>query len=197
MSAERYQAAIRSAVRGLWSGAIDYGQYLDVMGLAIDRFLPMAWADGAKECGIQPAEYTPQERRALQEATAQEYLYVVGLGDAIQAGSRANGGKLTPLYQRVDLWVKRYRDIKNRAMEMACQDQKLKWIMNPAKENCCSCIQLADKVKRASFWREAGVRPQHPSLHCMQSAGGPSVCGCQFVVTDERLSPGPLPNWRC
>jgi hypothetical protein len=193
---EQYKRSLRSAVRGLWSGALDEFDAYEVMQTAIRSGFTRAWNSGAAECGIKPDELSPEETKALNDAILEEYAYIDGFLGAIEKGSRKNKEKLTPLYTRTELWLKRFLDIQNRAKAMACEDQKLAWRLGEA-EHCCSCLKLANRVKRASFWREAGVRPQHESLHCMKSAGGPSVCKCRFEVTDEPLSKGPLPNWRC
>ena len=190
-----YRSTIRSATRGLWSGAMDWEQFYELMLDTVRLGFEAAWHEGAAECGILPEDLTAEERQALQSATVQENGYIAGFADTIEEKSKANGGKLGPLLVRAELWVKRYNDLRNRAKEMACGDQKLKWKMHPEKEHCKSCLKLNGKVKRASVWRNNDVRPQHPTkLECMVGAGGPSVCGCEFVVTDEPCSRGPLPN---
>lgn len=196
MTQEGYRRGLRSPVRGLWTGAITRDQFIGIFEVTIRAGFTAAWMTGAQECGIVPEEYSDEEKKALTEAIAQEGTYVGGFADAIEKGSKKNKGKLTPQFRRLDLWVKRYLDVQNRAKVMACADQKLAWRLSDA-EHCCSCIKLAGRVKRASYWRKVDVRPQHPSLHCMESAGGPSVCKCRFEVTNEPQSKGPLPNWRC
>jgi hypothetical protein len=74
---------------------------------------------------------------------------------------------------------------------MACEDQKLQWVMGPTKEHCNSCLRLSNKIKRASYWRRVNVYPQsppNPNLEC----NGFGLC--QLLPTDERCSPGPLPR---
>jgi len=191
---DTYRNGLRSAVRGLWSGALDYFDAWEFVLSAIDAGFRRAWRAGAAECGISEGEYTSDEKIALEQAIRDELQYVDGLLEAVQEGSREAGGKLEPLYTRVELWVKRYNDVENRAKTMACADQKLRWDLGAA-EHCPSCLKLAGKVRRASQWQRMDIRPQHPTkLKCMLSAGGPSVCQCKFSVTDERASSGPLPK---
>lgn len=184
-----YRKSLRDAVRGLWGGVLDRDQFYDAMIATIQRRLPQAWYDGSKDCGILPADLSPEERNALRQAMVNEMSFVLKFADDIMAGSKARGGKLKPLLIRVEMWTNRYRDVVNRAKQMACADQKLVWVLNPTKENCNSCIKLNGKVKRASQWKRAGIRPQHPDLEC-----GGWRCGCELIVTDERLSMGPLPR---
>jgi hypothetical protein len=187
--ADSYRRNIRAATRALWLGAMDFDQFFAAMETAIRMGIPQAWHEGARECGVQPSELTSEERLAMQRAVLDELNYVTDFGLVIEAGSKANGGKLTPLMNRAALWVNRYKDITNRAKTMACGDQKLMWVLGKTKEHCASCLKLNGKVKRASQWDRAGIRPQHPDLEC-----GGWRCECSFEPTDEPMSKGPLPR---
>src|SRR4030042_3603148 len=102
-----YRMAIRNAIRGLWTGAMDREQFGDVMSLAIEQGLAAAFAEGAKNCGIKPGDYTEAETEALQDAITNELEHVSNLADAVQANSKANGGKIDPLFQRGEMWILR------------------------------------------------------------------------------------------
>ena len=192
----QYRAALRAAVRGLWGGAMDYGDFYDAMDAAIERGFTAAQREGAAECGISPDEMTTDEKKALQSAIVKERGFIDGFAEYIEAHDKAHDGKLEPLFSRVNRWVDRYNDVRNRAKLMACGDKKLEWVLGMyKKEHCPSCIKLAGVIKRASFWQEHDVRPQHPTkLQCMIAAGGVSVCGCGFRETDRHCTPGPLPK---
>jgi len=187
-----YRKSLRDAVRALWTGSIDYDQFFESMTAAIRRRLPQAWYDGSKECGILPADLSPAERMALQQAVVNEMTFITKFANAIEAGSRARGGKLRPLLTRVELWAQRYTDLQSRARVMACGDKKLKWVRGDTVEPCRSCIRLGNKVKRASYWRRVNVYPQRPVNHSLECEG--YNCLCQLLPTDERCSPGPLPR---
>lgn len=185
---------IRGAVRGLWSGALSWEDSWESVDSTIERLWRKAFHDGAKEVGVLPVELTPSEKLELRQGIAQETSYIAGLLDATEAGSRANGGKLGPLYKRVELWVQRYQQVYTDGMMTAREDPKLKWIQT-ALEGCVTCVRLAGKIKRKSQWEKAGVYPQSPTqLQCMIDAHGPTVCKCYFEVTTEPLSKGPLPR---
>jgi hypothetical protein len=186
-----YRKSLRDNVRGLWSGALDYDQFWDAMTATIQRRLPQAWYEGAKDCGVMPADLSPEERLALQQAIVNEMSFIAKFADAIMAGSKARGGKLQPLLTRVSRWAQRYADLQNRARLMACEDQKLQWVMGPTKEHCNSCLRLSNKVKRASYWRRVNVYPQSPPNPNLECKG---FGLCQLLPTEERCSPGPLPR---
>jgi len=191
--AEQYRSELRSTVRALWSGAIDDFQAWESFQIDINRSFTYAYRQGSAEVGIQPSDWTPQERIWLAQHINAELGYIDGFIDAIVQGSKANGGKLAPLFSRVELWVQRYLEVYTQGQMTAKDDPKLKWIQT-AMEGCISCLKLANKVKRKSQWEAAGLYPQVPILACMQSAGGPTVCKCHFEPTTEPASKGPLPR---
>ncbi len=189
---QRYQAALRSPVRGLWGGVLDRGQFRQSMFNAIETGIIDAWNEGAKDCGIQPDELSEDELNTRDERIAQERSHVSEFGQAIQEGSRSNGGKLLPLFKRLDMWTNRYRDASNEAKVMACKDEKLIWILGPTEESCHTCPRLDGKVKRGSFWRKAGIRPQNPPNSSIECQGW--NCLCELRPTDKSISRGPLPR---
>lgn len=191
--ADNYRRGIRSAVRGLWAGVLDRSQFEAAMRDAIDNRFYQAFLEGAAECDIKEDEITTAEWTVLEQAISEEFMFIAGFADAIQSKDKASGGKLAPLYTRVDSWVKRYNDLRNRAKVLACKDKKLEWIVN-SRETCGDCIRLEGQVRRASVWQDNDLRPQHPKLECMESAGGVSVCLCELKPTDKPASKGPLPR---
>ncbi len=189
---QRYQAALRSPVRGLWTGVLDRGQFRQSMFNTIETGIIDAWNEGAKECGIAPDELSEDELNTRDERIVQERSHISEFGQAIQEGSRANGGKLTPLFKRLDLWTNRYRDVNNEAKVMACKDKKLIWILGPTEIHCKTCPSLNGKVKRGSFWSNAGIRPQNPPNGNLECGGW--NCLCELRPTDKAISRGPLPR---
>lgn len=190
---DTYRASLRSITRGLWSGALSVDQFEAEMRNVINRRLSQAWEEGAAECGIKPDEFTTQEFLALGTVIQEELTHIGGFAEAIQQGSRANGGKLGPLLIRAGLWVNRYAEVRDHAKQMACGNQKLEWVLNAA-ESCRSCLRLSGQVRRASVWEAAGLRPKARQLACMQSSGGVPVCKCEFRVSDRPSNRGPLPK---
>lgn len=186
-----YRKSLRDNVRGLWGGVLDRDQFYDAMTATQQRRLPQAFYEGAKDCGILPADLSPEERNALQQAMVNEMSFILKFADDIMAGSKAKGGKLQPFLARVERWAARYTDLQSRARVMACGDQKLQWVMGATKEHCNSCLRLSNKVKRASYWRRVNVYPQNPPNPNLECNG---FGLCQLLLTDERCSPGPLPR---
>jgi len=187
----RYRAVIRTAARGLWTGVFSFDQSFENMILAVEKFIPMAWAEGARECGVLPNELTPAERMERNQAVFSEINHVSGFLEFVE-DNRRGVGLLRNVFRRVELWVARYLDVTNRARVLACADKKLKWIIDPAKDNCVTCLRLNGKVKRGSFWRKKGIHPQNPPNPLLECKGW--LCGCSLNPTNEPASRGPLPR---
>jgi hypothetical protein len=187
-----YRSAIRNATRSLWSGVIDLDQFVDTMFTTIRFGLTQAWHEGAREVGVAPSELTDLERIEIQRLIQRDLDQVFSFGLWIEQNSKANGGKLSSVHSRAEAWIARASEARNKGLFAARDDPKLKWVYDPAKENCRTCEKLNGKVKRKSFWERIDVKPQNapnPKLEC-----GGWQCGCRFEPTDEPLSRGRLPG---
>lgn len=191
MSEDTFRKGLRAAVRGLFEGVLDVGDFDNAMERTINRNIRQAWAEGAAECGISKDEYSEEEKRAIDAFLVEQYKHIPDFTVAIIDNKKSEEPDLEKLFRRTDLWVNRYLEVQNQAKVMACQDQKLVWRINAkgkgCKEHCSSCMRLNGKVKRASYWNRIGIRPQSNSLEC----GGWRCC-CALEVTSEPLSKGRL-----
>jgi hypothetical protein len=166
---DAYRRAIRGAVRGLWAGALDYDEFWDMMDTTTTDGLTEAWHQGAAECGISADELTREETTELGRAVAYEKQWISGFAVAIEENNKQSGGKLAPLFNRAKIWIGRWQGVRDKAMTMACKDQKLEWVIGPSESHCGSCSKLNGQVRRASFWHEKNVLPrvhQAPYLEC-------------------------------
>jgi hypothetical protein len=189
---ERYRRSIRENVRGYWAGLIEDWEFYDGMYTALRSGVTVAWHAGLADCGIKPDEMTPMERGALEYNIRFEQQWVAGFEQAIREGSKANGGKLKPLFQRAEVWIGRWSGVRSEARAMACADEKLEWVLGPSEESCPSCSKLAGKVKRASWWHENGILPRvHDAWYL---ACGGWRCRCELVPTEKPLSRGRMPG---
>ena len=186
-----YRSGLRAAIRGLWSGVLDRQQFWDAMSSAIHRGLMGAWYTGAADCGIAPDELSAQEQQALQAAIDYEHLWIGRLANDVEAGSKANGGQLSPLFSRLEVWIGRWEGVVSKARVMACGDRKLRWTLGPT-EHCSSCMKLDGKVKRASFWNDMGILPRVHGAWYLDCQG--FRCQCELLPTDEPLSKGRFPS---
>ena len=184
-----FRRALRSSVRGLWTGHLEFVGFIDGMIASIRRYITQAWREGAGSCGIKPSEMSFEEQARLQDFIAGQMNYLVGFANAIETNSKENGGKLGPLFKRAELWVNRYGEAYALAQSMACGDKKLKWVIDVSKESCSSCLLLNGRVYRASIWAKYDIRPRMSRLAC-----GGYLCGCRFVEVDEPVTPGRPPN---
>jgi hypothetical protein len=187
-----YRSGLRSAVRALWLGLISPEQFEGEMRSIINRRLNEAFDEGAKQFGVTPDEYTQQEWLFIANTINSEMGHVPGLANDVSMNSKANGGKLTPLLARMDNWIPRYNDVKNRAIAMIGSDVKLEWILGFTSQHCSTCVRLNGKVKRGSQWDSAGILPQNPPNPILECGGW--RCQCSLQQTDKPMSRGPLPR---
>lgn len=188
-----YRAAIRSAVRGLWTGVLDEIEFFDAMESAIRRYFREAWMAGLAEAGIPADEMTPEESARIENHIFSELGHIFAFADAIEAGSKANGGALEPHMVRAEKWVQRYSGLKAEALALARTDPVLEWVRH-AMDSCGSCLRLNGQRRRSSTWARLDIRPQSMRLECMRSAGGVPVCRCEFRVTDQPPTRGRMPK---
>lgn len=186
---DSFRSAIRSAIRGLWSGSIDSFGFYEMLYAAIRIGFSRAWQEGMGQCGVGISEITSEEQLRLDSEINSQFQYMWGFSNTITGNSRALGGRLGPLLERGELWVARYDMIRAIASQMACSDKKLKWIMNPLKEHCSSCLKLNGRVYRASIWKKYNLYPKMSRLACRGFR-----CGCKFEVTNDPITRGRPPQ---
>ena len=190
-SESSYRRELREAARGYWSGVLSFGQFFESMLSSIRRGLRRAWEQGFKDCGLSLGDMTADERAELERRIVSENSFLGRYAAFIESNSKANGGLLRTVFNRSELWINRFRDMLNRAKQIACDDQKFKWLFQPGKDHCKSCRRLHGRVYRASVWRSHGVRPQNPPNSQIECGGW--RCGCEFQQTTDRVTPGPFP----
>lgn len=183
-----YGRQLRGAVRGLWNGSIDVSSFIVNVSTALERAFEKAWTEGARTQGIEPGERTPQEQAKLDEMIFEQSGFIPGFAEYVQAHLKADDFKLATAQARTPMWTNRYRDVRTTAELMAGADTKRVWVLGPT-EHCSSCLKLAGKVKRNSFWLSSGILPRNPNLEC-----GGWNCLCELRPTNARASAGRLPS---
>lgn len=184
-----YRRSLRQLARGLWTGDLGQWDFIDGMDYVLTRNLTKAWHDGLKLYGIAPSEMTDTEKDRLQLEINTQIVYVGGLADAISANSKANGGQLAPLYERLEMWVNQYGRIVTLAGMMAAADAKGLWKYGDTINHCPSCSSYSGKVYRNSVWLKwlepLDMMPRGKGLAC-----GGWQCDCSIVKTSEPVTPG-------
>jgi hypothetical protein len=185
-----FRRNIRASVRGLWTGALRKPQALRVFRRNIETAIERAWLEGAQECGIQEDELTVDELTARDEFIFDQSEFATGFIDDIAAQSKANGGSLTPLLQRAEMWINQYSSARQQSEVLACANEKRVWRVGRT-EHCKTCLALNGQVRRLSFWQN-NVLPRNapnPKLQCQGFR-----CQCTLEKTDSPISRGRLPS---
>ncbi len=181
---------LRASVRGLWSGVLTKPQATRTFSRAMETGIEAAWVEGAAECGIQADELTVEELTKRDEFIFEQLGYVPEFMAAIVKGNKKSGGKLVPLFERVELWVNQYPNAKMQSEALACKNEKRIWKLG-ISEHCKSCVSLQNQVRRLSFWK-ANVMPKNPPNKKILCGGW--SCKCQLLKTDKPLTRGRLPK---
>lgn len=187
-SVKTYRRDIRSIVRGLWSNVIGFDQAFESFQSTITRHFTQAWHAGAKECSISPDELSQSELDSLREQIIEETQFISGFLEAIEANSKPNGGKIAPLFGRVELWVNKWDAVFELAQSMACADQKAVWILGRTEKHCVSCSGFNGRVYRFSTWHANDALPRSSRLACNGFR-----CDCRLEQTDRPLNKGRFP----
>ena len=185
-SIDTYGNRIRSYTASLWRGDINESEFASAMITLVEVGMRNAWLEGMAEAGIMEGEMSQDEIIALAQLISFQWNYIDGYANYIVENSRANGIKLNTLEPRMQMWINRYNEAKNQALQMAETDPKLEWVLGPT-EHCQDCKKYSGKVKRASYWEKIQARPQSPTLACKGIN-----CQCELVSTDKPLSKGHL-----
>jgi hypothetical protein len=186
-----FRHGIRAAIRGLWSGALSFEQAWRAMNDTLYYGITQAWHEGLAQLGIKPADMSPTEQIGLQQYILDQLSYLDGFLNDVDAGSKANGGKLTPQLARADLWEQRYNEAREKAKSMASVNPPLKWEYGDTVEHCGDCSRVEGRVYRKETWDRYGWVPQSPQLEC-----GGWQCDCRRVPTTEPCTPGRPPSIR-
>lgn len=185
-----YRARMRRLVRGYWNGTISRYDFTDGMVSAIYNNFSDAWLAGAKAVGVNRADITPAQWNILRNEINNQYNYVTGYADAIYANNRNEGGRLSELFSRADMWLNQYERIKSKAMIELAGNKRLKWIVSSMiKNHCDDCGKLDGRVYTAKVWKQAKIEPRSHELAC-----GGWKCGCGFEVTTDPITPGRPPQ---
>lgn len=83
---------LRSAIRGLWTGALSRQQAITVFRRAMENGIEQAWVEGAAECGIQPDELTIEELTARDEFIFNQNDLADNFIDSVVEQSKLGGG---------------------------------------------------------------------------------------------------------
>ncbi|MGD8499544.1 MAG: hypothetical protein PVJ86_02790 [Phycisphaerales bacterium] len=187
--AANYGSEIRAVFRALWLELITYDAFFSSMMVAIQRGLTLAWEDGAKECGIKSDEFTAAERMELEQFIYDQYSYISGVAEYIEANSKPKGGNWAAMVNRSNLWANKWREVRARAASIACANKKKQFVLGATKEHCKSCLGLNGRVYRYETWAANGAIPPSGAFECQGFQ-----CLCYLVDTDQRVTPGRFPR---
>jgi hypothetical protein len=180
-----YGRRVRGLAHGLWSGDIGSAEFVPAMVDVISRNYEIAWQEGARQCGIGPADRSLAEADRLRREVIADEGRIMGYNDYIVAHSKALGFKYSAVVSRAELWANRYNSMVTLAQVTSCADKKMVWYYGATEQHCNDCLSYEGKVYRASVWAKWGAIPRSHSLEC-----GGWRCDCRLGITEAPLTPG-------
>lgn len=178
-----YRRALRRAVLNFYRGDMDAFEFIDELVTLINGQFTRAWNEGAREVGFDPKEQADEDRLILLDRIQAEEEFILGFASDIET-TRMEQKPITPLYNRVELWVNRFDEVKDTAIIHFGGKQKFEWELGATEEHCTTCLALNGIVATAEEWEQSGVHPQrgpNDSLEC-----GGWLCDCRRKKTDKR-----------
>lgn len=160
----------KTAVR-LWRGQTTKAEFIDAFWFGVERGLWRAALEGIGSLGFSEEELSPMESSKLVSIIDNMRGFISGLADWIEENSKASGGKFAVVTRRVTQnWVNRYQQVFQQAQALVGRDLKTMWWLGIA-EHCKSCLKLAGKIRRWSWWNERGIIPRVPGAEYLECRG--------------------------
>ena len=156
------------------NGDIDEDEFKETLTDIVVAFVLLAFLSGS---GLSEEDLGKEEIEAIAEESEDALLGIDDLTADVFSG-RLGGDSSSQLdtMSRIGLWAGVGLSIYNLGLLFDPNDPLMKWIIDPAKDNCKTCMAQSGKVLRASEWRNSGVWPQGRMLECRGYR-----CGCRFI----------------
>lgn len=88
---------------------------------------------------------------------------------------------LSDIQRRADAWInKSINTLYFQGLELANRNKRFRWIVNPIKEHCRTCLKLNGQIHRMKDFIRTGLLPQSSKLIC-----GGYQCGCSLQSTNQ------------
>jgi hypothetical protein len=141
----------------------------------LQQYGQQAYADGVEESEGERRPLDTNERAEVLTWLGEQQGYIDGFGAEVYD----KGIRDLQLAQRASAWVDNsLGDIRFRAAASINGNQRYRWDMDPAAENCRTCRALDGQVHRLKDYLSRGLRPKSTALECFVG------CRCTLMPTD-------------
>jgi hypothetical protein len=190
-TANAYELHVWSYMREFYTGGVDAFGFIDLMAAEIENQYTRAWNEGARNMGVDPADFTPEDADILDQFIRTEQNFLDGIAGDIEAyiaeGDHTDEEFNKRFRARAALWGNGYNSMVAQAQLHFGNRDKLEWMEGDTQDKCSTCLALDGIVAWAREWEEAGVKPQGSMLEC-----GGWNCGCSLQPTDKRRTANAL-----
>jgi len=186
---ENYASEIEELALLAQSGELEKQDFIEAL---TDLVISSIIAIYAQEAGIPPEEVSEADLTPLENIIAQNEESIQNLADDIYDGryDEEDGLGIPGLIIRLGLWVSSAASTAWLGMifNEDNAESKFRWILDPFKENCESCLALNGQVHTGQEWSDFGVYPKSSQLICTGF-----YCGCSLkLVSDDTETSGDL-----
>lgn len=179
---DRVQGRLRFAMvenaRGTFRGVIAVEDFVRTTQDAVSLWFREAFIAGLEECGVDPAEMTPEDESTILNQTVPSLFALQGFGGAFAAGEIVSERQAVA---RALTYVSSARNLYALGQASGCSNRMMRWDLGQTEEHCRDCLGYAGQVHRMSTWRRRGALPQARVLSCRGFH-----CDCRLVETRER-----------
>lgn len=186
----RYRQEIIDAAKQYWKDGAG-GAFAIRMRATVKFGLKDAFEIGAKSVGVEANEIPQDALDERDNIISQEQSHIAGLLDYLSSVARSKvkpaPSFLDTVMPRLEMWVKRFSDVQDRARMFLGKKTRLVWKLGATEQHCETCGGLSGIVAWAQEWEQSGLRPKSPDLACHGYN-----CDCSLTPTTKRRTPNAL-----
>ena len=166
------------------------GSFNTRMNATIKFGLTGAFEKGADNVGVSPEDFEDSDKELLLGLINDEKSHVSDLLDFLNSIANNPQGKLSDADFRLDMWVKRYSDVMEKAMINFGAKVRMVWELGSAEDHChtgdngkpgIGCADLAGIVLFGTEWDQLGIKPHSQQTNCKGYN-----CTCAINTTTKR-----------
>lgn len=174
-----YEDTFGELVRQAQSGRIDEHEFTRAIAEIAAAVLLLLFVRGAK---VPFTRMTLGEKQTIADLISQTDLSASDFGRDLYGTLTASGKPMTlrAAFARAGLWVNMAVASFSTGQLMRRDNPRLRWVRNPMKDSCGTCVRLDGQVHTAAQWRASGWIPRSTRLECHGYN-----CGCSFRETKD------------
>lgn len=184
-SVDTYRKALKYVFRGLWSGAMTTGDFVDSMTSAVNTYVKEGFLAGIKAGGIDPNDIDDDSQADLLDYLSKEEKYIDGVAAFIVSNNKASGKKFAVLETRLEMWANGWEKAYGAGLQSVVTNPPVTWHYGDTVKHCDDCKYAEGRTYRAKTWKKWGweVRSRKLSCHGYE-------CDCRLTADGNKPMKG-------